>query len=364
MKLLRVVFTTIKGLLVLGAFLAIAFAVAFSFFLFGGPNSNSEHVMLEPKDEVEPFFDIGLDPLGGAEIGVVYEAYLSPQQEAEEESDVPPGSPEVFLSTAPSVDREERDSRGHGTLTFNKEMSRAYVHLEIANIDPDDIVLMHLHCGKPGQLGPIIVDFGATGDLADYFADNVLSYEITNADVAAATHGHGIVGALTAGCPIIPTIPMDRHRTVAGLAHIAAEGDIYFNLHTRQQTFYGDIRGQLQRVPDAVVRSMVDQPGETRLIGRASVRCGLGSGAPKPKGRRERVSYLVLTPCAAWVLSRCGRCAKLSRRSRWRSLRGDPVRCAGRGVWALRAGHDDKKRKRADAKAGCGLFVWRCAQKD
>ena len=49
----------------------------------------------------------------------------------------------------------------------------------------------------------------------------------------------------TAGCPILLQNPADRHRTVAGMATIAAEGDLYFNIHTRQQTFYGDIRGQL-----------------------------------------------------------------------------------------------------------------------
>ncbi len=120
------------------------------------------------------------------------------------------------------------------------------MHLEIANIDPADIVLAHIHCGRPGQLGPIMVDFAATGDLAEYFADNVLSYEVTNADIAAATHGHGIVGAGTAGCPIkLPNLN-DRHRTVAGMAAIAAEGELYFNIHTAQQTFFGDIRGQLQ----------------------------------------------------------------------------------------------------------------------
>jgi hypothetical protein len=33
--------------------------------------------------------------------------------------------------------------------------------------------------------------------------------------------------------------------TVAGLATIAAEGELYFNLHTKNQQYFGDIRGQL-----------------------------------------------------------------------------------------------------------------------
>lgn len=257
MRFVRFLFTTIRGFFTLLGILAGLVVAAIAVLLLVGPPDGGEAVMLQPKGEVEPVFDIGLDPLGGQEIGLVYQSWLSPQQEAEEESDVPPGSPEVFLSTAPSVERELRPSRGHGTIAFNRELSRAYVHLELANIDPDDIVLAHIHCGKPGQLGPIMVDFGATGDLAEYFADNVLSYEITNDEIAAATHGHGIVGAGTAGCPILLAVPSDRHRTVAGMADVAAEGELYFNIHTKQQTFYGDIRGQLQPVPEADVAEVL-----------------------------------------------------------------------------------------------------------
>jgi hypothetical protein len=255
MRFIRFLFTTIRGIFTLLGMVAGVVIVAILAFLLIGPPDDGEMVTLEPKGEIEPVFDIGLDPAAGGEIGLVYQAWLSPQQEAEEETDVPAGAPEQFLSTAPSQEREVRESRGHGTIAFNRELSRAYVHLEIANIDPDDIVLAHIHCGKPGQLGPIMVDFGATGDVAQYFADNVLSYEVTNADIAAATHGHGIVGAGTAGCPILLVNPADRHRTVAGMATIAAEGDLYFNIHTKQQTFYGDIRGQLQPVPESEVQA-------------------------------------------------------------------------------------------------------------
>ncbi len=255
MRILTFLLTTIKGLFTLLGALVVAGAGIF--FLLGSSGDEEGHVALAPKGEIEPVFDIGLDPLAGGEVDVVYQAWLSPQQEAEEESDVPAGAPAVFLSTEPSTPREERESRGHGTVAFNRERSRAYVHLEIANIDPDDIVLAHLHCGKPGQLGPIIVDFGATGDVADYFADGVLSYEITNEDVAAGTHGHGIVGAFTAGCPILLVNPADRHRTIAGMELIASQGELYFNIHTAQQTFYGDIRGQLEAVPADVVDAVL-----------------------------------------------------------------------------------------------------------
>jgi len=257
-RAVRFLFTTVKGIFTLiGILLGVAAAIIAVLLFTGGPDMG-EPIVLKPKGEVAPPFDIGLDPLAGSKVGLVYQAWLSPQQEAEEEADVPAGSPEGFLSTKPSTNREERDSRGHGTVAFNREMSRAFVHLKLANIDPKDIVLAHLHCGKPGQLGPIVVDFGATGDLAKYFADGVLSYEITNDDVEAATQGHGIVGAATSGCPIIKTIPADRHRTIAGVATIAAEGELYFNVHTAQQTFYGDIRGQLVPVSEAQVQAVTE----------------------------------------------------------------------------------------------------------
>ena len=252
MRFFRFLFTTIRGIFtLLGIVAGVVLVSLLAVLVLGLPGDDHEPVALEPKGEIEPVVDLGLDPLAGGEIGPVFQAWLSPQQEAEEESDVPAGAPAQFLSTEPSVEREDRTSRGHGTIAFNREMSRAYVHLELANIDPDDIVLAHIHCGKPGQLGPIMVDFGATGDVTEYFADNVLSYEVTNDDIAAATHGHGVVGAATAGCPILLPNLADRHRTIAGMHTIAAEGDLYFNIHTAQQTFYGDIRGQLLPVPEA-----------------------------------------------------------------------------------------------------------------
>ncbi len=206
--------------------------------------------VVSPRGEVSSGLNYPLDPARGGEIGEVYESWLSPQQEGEEESEVPAMAPEVFLSTkGPSLDREDRPSRGHGILAFNREYSRAYVELAISDINPEDIVMAHIHCGKPGMLGPILVDFGKTGEISDYFSDGVLSYEITNRDLEMVIDdGSGLVGAFAHGCPIILARPGDRVRTIAGMATIAAEGELYFNIHTAQQTFYGDIRGQLKRI--------------------------------------------------------------------------------------------------------------------
>lgn len=220
----------------------------------GEEESGHDHseVTLDPRNEIERESPIELNPSDGEEIGFVYEAYLSPEQEAEEESDTPEVAPEVFKSTAPSVPREERESRGHAVLEFTNDLSRAYIHLQTENVDPEDVVMLHIHCGRPGQLGPIIVDFGLHGDPAEMIEDERLTFEILNEDlVATIDSGHGLVGAFTAGCPIVQTIPNDRTRTIAGMELIARSGELYFNLHTKGQTFYGDIRGQFYLVEES-----------------------------------------------------------------------------------------------------------------
>ncbi|MEZ4730750.1 MAG: CHRD domain-containing protein [Caldilineaceae bacterium] len=202
-----------------------------------------------PRPESTLASPITLNPSQGQEIGAVFEAFLSPQQEGGEEEDTPTLIPSQFKSTAPSVARNDRPSRGHGILSFTNDLSRAYVHVAIEGVKVEEIVMFHIHCGRPGQLGPILVDFALMGDLQAYWADNVLTLAVTNEDiVATANHGEGLVGAFTAGCPIVTALPMDKVKTIAGMATIARQGELYFNLHTKGQTFFGDIRGQLQPV--------------------------------------------------------------------------------------------------------------------
>ncbi len=123
------------------------------------------------------------------------------------------------------------------------------MHLAIENVDPASVNMLHLHCGRPGQLGPIIVDFALAGDINAWLADGQFTVEIVNEDiVAAAAHGDGLIGAFTAGCPIVPTIPNDKVKTIAGMEYIARQGELYFNLHTFAQTYFGDMRGQFHLV--------------------------------------------------------------------------------------------------------------------
>jgi hypothetical protein len=209
------------------------------------------HEAGEPRPELETESPIALNPSAGAEIGFVYQAFLSPQQEGGEEEDTPGFIPEQFRSTAPSVPRDERISRGHAVLEFTNDLSRAYVYLAVENVNPTDVVMLHLHCGRPGQLGPIIIDFSMAGNLSEYLADGMMRLEITNEDIEAVTSSSSsIIDAFTLGCPILPAIPNDKVKTIAGLQLIAEEGEIYFNLHTAGQVYFGDMRGQFSRVND------------------------------------------------------------------------------------------------------------------
>jgi len=192
-----------------------------------------------------------LDPAKGSEIGARYQAWLSPHQEGGEEKDTPLAVPKAFRSSTPSVNRDLRPSRGHGMLRFTKDLSSAYVDIHIEGVDPKTITMFHIHCGKPGVLGPVLVDFGLKNDLKAAFAGNTFSAVVRNEDLVAVTaHSHGLIGFATAGCPIMLGRPLDRVKTVAGMATIAREGELYFNLHTTGQNFFGDIRGQLEAMRD------------------------------------------------------------------------------------------------------------------
>lgn len=208
--------------------------------------------------QVAPPPSVGLDPAAGAEIGWTYEAYLSPAQEPGEETNTPKLVPALFKSTTPSKTRAQRVAdghRGHGKVRFSRDLSRAWVDVKIEGVAVDTINMFHIHCGKPGILGPILVDFSHNTNIQEEFADGgVFSVAVTNADITTtADHGHGAVAAFANGCVIgSPSLEVGKPAkvtTVAGMATIAAQGELYFNLHTTGQTYYGDIRGQLFAAP-------------------------------------------------------------------------------------------------------------------
>jgi len=48
--------------------------------------------------------------------------------------------------------------------------------------------------------------------------------------------------------PLIRLYNKTVNKDSPGLADIAQEGELYFNLHTKGQTYYGDMRGQVYPV--------------------------------------------------------------------------------------------------------------------
>ena len=190
--------------------------------------------------------EAGLDPRKGQEIGSVFEAYLTPHQEPGEEQDTPAATPKQFKSTAPSQPRGERPGRAHGVLRFTKDLSKVYVEVRLEGVDPKDVNMFHIHCGRPDLLGPILVDFATTGDIRKNLADGVFSAELTNEHIVKTEEGgHGVTGAFLVGCPVVPG-QKDKVKTIAGMEHIARQGELYFNLHTYGQTYYGYMRGMVR----------------------------------------------------------------------------------------------------------------------
>lgn len=188
------------------------------------------------------------DPSLGGTTFTVYEAYLSPSQQPGEESEVPKVLEKSLGATAPSVLRENRKSKGHGQIRFAKDLSKAYVDVEIQGVNAADILMFHIHCGPPGVLGPIIVDFGESESPAKKLAEGKLSVELTNKNIVFIKDmPKGMKPVLPESCPAELGF-LTQTKTLAGLEYLARKGVLYFNLHTKAHTYYGEMRGQIYAV--------------------------------------------------------------------------------------------------------------------
>jgi hypothetical protein len=155
-----------------------------------------------------------------------YEAFASPQQESGPAS----GS----------------SSKGQATITFDPYLTNAKVEFRLTDLDPAAITGFHIHCGVPGQLGPIIVDFGQFGDFTSIFENGRMSVTVRNDNLTLAKWPPD--AALPEGCATSVFAP-GQSNTIAGLEALSRAGLLYFNLHTgsgQDDTyFYGLIRGQI-----------------------------------------------------------------------------------------------------------------------
>jgi hypothetical protein len=192
------------------------------------------------------------DPAQGKTPGAIYEGYMSPQQQPGEESNAPKLLQKAtgLESTGTSTPREQRKSLGWGQLRFARDLSKVWVDVEITGVNPADILMFHIHCGAPGILGPIVVDFGQQGSLPKLLASGKLSLELRNKDLTYLKDmPRGLKPALPEGCPIDPAM-VGQLQTIAGLDMLARKGVLYFNLNTKQHTFYGEVRGQIYAVKE------------------------------------------------------------------------------------------------------------------
>lgn len=191
------------------------------------------------------------DPALGATTFTVYDAFMSPAQQSGDETDAPKLLAKVtgLLSTQTSIPREQRKSRGYGQIRFSRDLTRAFVDVEITGVNPADILMFHVHCGPPGVLGPIIVDFSEFGNLTKTLANGKLSVELSNKNITYVKDmPKGLKPSLPESCPIDIGLPT-QSMNIAAMEALARKGVLYFNLHTKANTFYREVRGQIYAVP-------------------------------------------------------------------------------------------------------------------
>ena len=186
------------------------------------------------------------DPALGATTYIAYESFMSPAQQPGEESEVPKPLEKSLGATKPSTPRAQRASRGWGKVRFTRDFTSALVDVEIKGVDPAEIIMFHIHCGPPGVLGPILVDLGKFGALPQKLANGTMSVKISNDDltwVSMLPKG-GTPLTLPESCPVDIGFPTQT-KTLVGMEYLARKGLLYYNLHTRAHTYYGEMRGQL-----------------------------------------------------------------------------------------------------------------------
>lgn len=178
-----------------------------------------------------------------------YEAFLHPAQEPGEAID--------------------SDAKGYGLLRFPENLSSGQVEVEISGVDPSEINGFHIHCGPPGVLGPIVINLGEFGPFEETIVDGHFSATLSNEDIVKTDsppdlpegvpqlpdeglpHSHedlaqlpDDIPRLPEGCPIDSNFP-GQVITLAGVESLAKRGLLYFNVHTEEHSFYGEMRGQI-----------------------------------------------------------------------------------------------------------------------
>lgn len=141
------------------------------------------------------------------------------------------GAQEVTPPAAPSIPSLGviTDASARVQIHVEKDLSSFRFRLIVRN--GNDVTQAHLHCGRPGQNGPVVVFLSALNPEGQD-VNGVLSY-------GTRRNEHIEPGA--AACEELIGRPVNN---IASLAAAAFDGLIYANVHTIQNPA-GEVRGQL-----------------------------------------------------------------------------------------------------------------------
>jgi hypothetical protein len=156
------------------------------------------------------------------------------------------GEQEVTSSSPFSDPSAGLDTETKGTIkiSFNKDLSELEYVLVVRH--GVDVLQAHLHCGRPGQNGPVVVFLFPVGGTAALPAPGVDS----NGELARGTLTNANVRPSAATCNQPPPTGIERPvNNIASLFFAAKEGLIYANVHTVLHTS-GEIRAQLLEVSE------------------------------------------------------------------------------------------------------------------
>jgi hypothetical protein len=162
-------------------------------------------------------------PLAASEAGEDHytfdlQARLSGEQEV-----TPPAAP-----TIPSLG-VITDAKARVQIQVERDLSSFRFRLVVRN--GNDVTQAHLHCGRPGQNGPVVVFLSAL---------NAEGQDV-NGLLAHGTRRNEHIEPGAAACEELIGRPINN---IASLAAAAFDGLIYANVHTIQNPA-GEVRGQL-----------------------------------------------------------------------------------------------------------------------
>ena len=141
------------------------------------------------------------------------------------------GEQEVTPPAAPSIPSLGviTDTRARVQIQVEKDLSSFRFRLIVRN--GNDVTQAHLHCGRPGQNGPVVVFLSAL---------NAQGQDV-NGVLAHGTRRNEHIEPGAAACEELIGRPINN---IASLAAAAFDGLIYANVHTIQNPA-GEVRGQL-----------------------------------------------------------------------------------------------------------------------